>query len=191
MREAWNAVVGWMREHAPHLLESLAPPASEEEIRETERALRVRFPAHLKWLYRRHNACTPWYAGVPLDGAYWLPLAEVRAQWAMYNEVREDGLAAGTWTDFPGTDYAKGSWVPKWVVITSSNGGGWGHWVDLAPGPQGDRGQVLLVFPDDASVADESLPEWLLSYVCDLQAGKWLVSKAGGLYRQGYPDPAG
>ena len=57
----------------------------------------------------------------------------------MYKQVRDDGLKAGMWTDFPG-EYAHESWIPKWVPITDSHGGGWGHWVDLSPGPKGEKG---------------------------------------------------
>ena len=48
MKQRWDQIVKWMRSRAPHLLEHLAPPASEAEIRATERALGVRFPADLK-----------------------------------------------------------------------------------------------------------------------------------------------
>jgi cell wall assembly regulator SMI1 len=188
MEEDWNQIIEWMRRHVPHILDQLAPPATAAEIRATERALKVRFPPELKWLYRRHNACVEWWRGLPLDGAYWLPLDEVQKQWATYNQVREDGLKCGMWTDIPG-EYAHGTWIPQWIPITDSHGGGWGHWVDLAPGPRGMKGQVLRVFSDSTSVADLSIGDWLMSYAYDLQRGEWLPSKSGGgLRRRGYPD---
>jgi cell wall assembly regulator SMI1 len=187
MKQRWDQIMKWMRSRAPHLLEQLAPPATEAEIREAERALGVRFPTDLKWLYRRHNATVEWWRGLPLDGAYWLPLDKVQEQWAMYKQVRDDGLKVGLWNDIPG-EVAHETWLPGWEPITDSHGGGWGHWVDLAPGPKGVRGQVLKVYSDSTSVVAESVREWIAEYAMALNDGEWALSKHGGLRRYNEPD---
>jgi cell wall assembly regulator SMI1 len=192
MEEAWAAVLAWYRDHpAPGVdLGALNPPANARQVRAAERFLGVTFSDELVWLYRRHNGLDHIRCGVTLAGCRFLSLAEMRSCWSKWKEVYDEMRADGSWYDEPGADCHK-TWIPGWVPFTDQwGGGGWGHWVDHEPGPEGDRGQVLLVFPDDASVQASSLRLWLWDFVEELEAGKWVPARHGGIRRIDRPDGA-
>ena len=52
---AWQQIHSWLDLHAPEILASLRPGATEAELDEAERTLKVRFPAALRVLYRIHD----------------------------------------------------------------------------------------------------------------------------------------
>jgi cell wall assembly regulator SMI1 len=99
MKEAWEAVLAWYRDHptAGVDLTALNPPASEDDIRATERFLKVRLPKELKWLYRRHDGLDPARCGVTLDGCQFLSLEEMRSVWKMWKDVYDSMRAQNTW----------------------------------------------------------------------------------------------
>lgn len=55
MEHIWKRIENWLEEHAPAVLESLAPGATEEEIRATEEILNVTFPADFRESYMIHD----------------------------------------------------------------------------------------------------------------------------------------
>ena len=175
-----------MRSNAPELLLGLAPPATDAEIEDTERFLAVTFPDEVRWLYRQHNGSID-YTGPPLDGGIWLSLEGMRRTWTMWKDTYEAYSRAGVWNDIPGV-YAHETWIPRWVPLTDSMGAGWTHWVDLDPGPKGTLGQILLVYSDSTAVVAPSICQWLWNYLGELEAGKWVRSKNGGLRRHDHPD---
>jgi len=52
---AWQQIHSWLDLYAPQILASLRPGATEAELDEAERTLKVRFPAALRVLYRIHD----------------------------------------------------------------------------------------------------------------------------------------
>ena len=52
---AWQQIHSWLALHAPQILASLKPGATEAELDDAERTLKVKFPAALRVLYRIHD----------------------------------------------------------------------------------------------------------------------------------------
>jgi F-box protein 3 len=52
---AWQQIHSWLGLHAPQILASLRAGATEAELDDAERTLKVRFPAALRVLYRIHD----------------------------------------------------------------------------------------------------------------------------------------
>jgi F-box protein 3 len=52
---AWQQIHSWLDLHAPQILASLRPGATEAELDDAERMLKVQFPAALRVLYRIHD----------------------------------------------------------------------------------------------------------------------------------------
>ena len=120
-----------------------------------------------------------YYNGPRPHGDIWLSLEGMRRTWTMWKDTYDASRRAGVWNDIP-RGYAHETCIPGWVPLTDSGGGGWGHWIDLDPGPKGTLGQILMVFSDSTAVVAPSICEWLWNYVGDFEAGKWVRSKNGG-----------
>ncbi|MFG3352709.1 SMI1/KNR4 family protein [Streptomyces sanyensis] len=55
VRDAWNRIDTWLREHAPRTFATLRPPAGPEEVASAQEALGVVFPTDLVASLLRHN----------------------------------------------------------------------------------------------------------------------------------------
>lgn len=55
VNRAWERIETWLGEHAPRSAASLRPPATDEAITRTQRAIGVRLPAELVASLRRHD----------------------------------------------------------------------------------------------------------------------------------------
>src|SRR5579884_1529995 len=72
MREIWDIIEDWLAANTPWIYESLAPPATDDEIREAEVALGLTFPDDLRESYRIHNGQKPWRPFIDVQGTGFL-----------------------------------------------------------------------------------------------------------------------
>src|SRR5262249_39429588 len=55
MKQIWERIHTWLRQHAPAVLDSLRPGATEETLRAAEEAMGVKLPADVRQSYRIHD----------------------------------------------------------------------------------------------------------------------------------------
>jgi cell wall assembly regulator SMI1 len=176
---AWSRIERWARKHLPELLDGLAKGASPKQIATLERTLGQELPEELRESFALHDGQdkegqpTGLVFGLPL-----LPLAEVARHWKTWsglvaeNDELRDGmksLPAGAIQ----LDYANTGWIP----LTFDWGGN--HLgVDLAPGPKGTVGQVIVFGRDETTkcVAATSWGAFLTDLADQLEAGNFTIT---------------
>ena len=185
MDEIWNRIEAWLNANAPEVAAGLNPPASPDELADTERELGVRFPESVRASFLRHDGQSPDSPGL-LDGWEWLSLERVRTEWRVWKELLDDGTFAESESDADGLQVQREWWHPAWIPLTYS-GSGDHHCVDLAPGPLGTPGQIIEMWHDEGSrgVVAPSFEAWLADFANELEAGEFTLSdEYGGLVRR-------
>ena len=176
MDESWTRIEAWLNANAPAVAAGLNPPASPDELAETERYLGVRFPDGVRASFLRHDGQSPdspWM----LDGWELLSLGRIRNEWAVWKELLDDGSFADTESDTDGSAVRTDWWHPAWIPLTY-DGGGNHHCLDLAPGPHGAPGQIIEMWHDEGSrpVVAPSFEDWLAGFADALEAGELAFS---------------
>lgn len=164
--DIWDRFEAMLRVHAPALLGSLCPPATETEIVEAESAMGVRFPEEVRQAYLRHNGSTSDREAGNGSGlffvpfSWWASLEEAVGNWHLMVQVSEtlrDGDPEGLFATYkPWWDDLKIRpvwWNEKWIPIGLS-GTATSVYFDLDPAPKGTVGQLL----GDGGMQD---PQWV------------------------------
>lgn len=162
---SWKRIEDWFAHHLPQVIDDLRPPATDDEIRTTERILGVTFPDDVRALYRIHDGqwedTTGVFFGMPL-----LPLHHIVAEWRSWIDNIDPGtneeLSEGCTSDPEDAIqclYTCRGWIPL-----SHDHGGNHLGIDLAPGPRGESGQIINFGRDeqDKFVLASSLDDFLL-----------------------------
>lgn len=187
MKTIWDRIHVWLAAHAPDVLESLAPGATDEQIRAAEEAMAVTLPDDVRACYRIHNGQRPvlvnvtYWAGlrcVPafLHGENWASLDRMVHQWRMKKELLDGGTFDGI-SSRPTGPIRSDWWHPKWLPVTEDTTG-YVKCLDLAPSSGGDVGQVIFWCHDDAGrgVLATSFTAWLKNFTYALEAGQYVTA---------------
>jgi cell wall assembly regulator SMI1 len=181
MKTIWDRIHVWLAEHAPEVLASLRPPATNEQVRAAEEAMGVHFPADVKACYRIHDgqgAVEGEYEPPGfLYGWEWHSLEDVLGEWRTHKELVDDGTFTSDIRSNPRGPIRDDWWHPKWIPLTA-NGGGDHHCLDLAPKRGGRVGQIIIWWHDDSHrvVLARSLTQWLADFADELEAGEYTTS---------------
>src|ERR1051326_7666845 len=85
VEEIWQQIEGWMSQHAPHLLQQIAPGADEEALTQLERDLDITLPDDMRASYRRHDG------GYRIKLVGWpmsiVPVKEILSIWKVLREL--------------------------------------------------------------------------------------------------------
>jgi uncharacterized protein (TIGR02996 family) len=165
-RGAWARLERWCRDHHPGL-SGPGPGATVAQIDALERTIGQQLPADVREWFALRNGCVNLMFGtdsVSTEGAehYWNMWRRV----AGHNEEFRECMEA-----FPpeavAVDYTNAGWVP----LTSAGSNHIG--IDLAPGPKGVRGQVIIFGrdEDEKCVLADSWGEFLSDYATFLESG--------------------
>ncbi len=174
--ESWRRIEDWLAAHLPEVRDALHPGATDAALDALEAVIGQPLPADVRASLRLHNGqrdrnaagnvVTGVVFGLPL-----LPLAETEDAWLGWQdtlrEYGDDPLMNDPSASHPPGAIQLRYIVSGWIPLTHDSGGN--HFgVDLDPGPDGTRGQVITFGPDD----DEKYvvaPSWgrLLRYVAD------------------------
>lgn len=143
MQALWARIGRWYEKNAPSYASDLANAtgASQEEIENLERKLKVELPwdfkAHLLMYGRSDRVGFYQYSG--------LSVAQIERWWSGLESLRKDG----TWKDIEPRELSADDheikwtwWHAKWVPF-AVDGGGNLYCLDLAPDRRGHRGQVI------------------------------------------------
>jgi cell wall assembly regulator SMI1 len=166
---SWRRIDRWLTEHAPGW-QPLRPGASEQEIRETEKALGMVLPDDIRDSYRVHDGSTP--GGFFPTGlrCLLLPLTGIVRAWTMWKGLVESGTFEDSHPRFVAPGVRRDWWNTGWVPFTS-NGGGDCDCVDLAPTRGGKVGQIITMNHETGEhrLLALSLRDWLHQFANDLE----------------------
>ncbi len=178
--ELWQRIDTWLQTFAPARAARLGPGATPEELAEVEAALGLTLPGDFKASYCIHNGA--WGGDYLLMGfPDFYPLSQILSLGKMFHALHQKPGWPGKEPYFL-SDPARRSlpvqpvWHhPQWVAF-AGDGGGFQWCIDLAPTPDGTRGQVIA-YDHEEGPADLLFPrfEALLSIYADqLEAGFYL-----------------
>lgn len=193
IRTAWRRLKRWSAANLPQNGED-RPPASEEQLREFEAAIRAKLPKDVRESYKVYDGqCAG--RGI-IYGLAVVPLRESLGHWRDwvdgYGESLKDGSAADLdsgCSSFP-NGYVRPVYFDKgWVPLTYDSGGN--HiGVDLNPGPKGTHGQVIVFGRDDEfhRVLALSWGQFLTDLADELEAGNYGLDMTDQDYPEFHPD---
>ena len=189
MRDLWDRLESYLREHAPAVLATLNPPASDAQIRDAERRLARKLPPDLLASLKVHDGQRQ--DRMPLIPAEHDKRSRRIATWgepaSLETIVRatlvERGLfeRAPEWVDSyelrgPVRRDGKWDWIDFCAPGTSDRLA-----VDLSPAPGGTPGQVLSVFRDNEIVVlAENYRAWFEQLVDRYEAGRYFFKEEEG-----------
>jgi cell wall assembly regulator SMI1 len=186
MKTIWNRIHVWLTAHAPDVLESLRPGATEEAIRAAEEEMGVTLPDDVRSCYRIHDGQQPVLVNVTywpglrtvpgfLYGDPWRGLRDMVEYWRDLKSLLGDfaGISSS-----PRGPIRSDWWHPKWLPVTKWGGGGDLRCLDLAPKSRGKVGQVISWYHDDPArgVLAKSFTEWLAAFARDLERGQYTTA---------------
>jgi cell wall assembly regulator SMI1 len=180
MKVVWDRIHTWLRAHAPAVLDSLGPGATDAEIREAESEMDITFPDDVRAAYRIHDGQghgePEWEIPSFLYGWEWMCLDRVVGDWGILKSLLDRGTFADA-RSAPRGPIRNDWWHPKWIPLTH-DGGCSHHCLDLDPGRGGRVGQVILWWKDQgaARVPAPSFGEWLARFADELEAGRYTTS---------------
>lgn len=174
--DLWRRFETWLKAEAPATLATLQDGATPEEIAATEALLGVSFPDDVRASYLLHNGQTD-YANGLLGGREFLSLARIQREWKIWKELL-DGGDLGDDCGAPSPEIQGDWWNPKWIPLTH-DGGGNHDCLDLAPTPQGNVGQIISFWHDEATrtVEAKSFTAWLAGFVEGCETGVYVFSE--------------
>ncbi|ODQ51914.1 cell wall assembly and cell proliferation coordinating protein, partial [Saitoella complicata NRRL Y-17804] len=198
--ESWRRIDRWAEEHYHELWDQLSYPATVPDVEELEQQLGVSLPRDVvESLYVHDGQERGGYPTGILFGVTLLDCEEILEEWNLWRSVagRDDeallsgGEAAAQVQAILAKQssrpegavkhrYAHPGWVPLGKDFQGNNIG-----VDLAPGPTGRWGQIIL-FGRDQDVKYVIARSWgsLLAGVADeLDGGKWSIEEESGELR--------
>ena len=177
--ESWQRIDDWLEVHAPQVWKGLQPGVSKEEMHQAESIMGVTFPEEYRASYSIHNGSNRQY--ILMGQAEFISLHEVVERWKMYQDLLQDG----SWAQQKPERIAEIThpplliqpvWRhPKWISFLDMGGGD--EWcLDLAPGPEGQEGQVLVWWHETGPdrVIFSNIAALLENYADGLEAGLYL-----------------
>ena len=141
IEQTFNEIKQILSREFPELVNSLNPPATEEEIKKTEEIIGLSFPDDLKILYLMHNG-QKGYSGL-FFGLCFIDLETMVQEWQSWHDVGQDDLDSLD-TNIISIPYhwIKEKYVNNHCIAISKDGGGNNIVIDLAPDESGISGQV-------------------------------------------------
>jgi cell wall assembly regulator SMI1 len=158
MKDVWSRLERWCQQHMPEVLKSLELGASESMLQATERRLGgQRLPEDVRESFKLHNGQDEESTGL-LFGLRLLSLVEVEQFWSNFPGPGDEVNQEDSYKSVPEGAVQRLFTHPGWIPLTYDNGGNW-LGVDLAPGPQGQVGQVII-FGRDEHTKYVVAPDW-------------------------------
>lgn len=171
-----HSLVAWFQEHLPLVAADLNPGADATAIASLEAKIGVVFPRELEEFYQLHNGQKGDSPGF-FYGLEFSPLDQVASQWQTWADILHTDPDMNE--PMPGSSNPPGAiqefyFDLAWIPIAHDYGGNQ-LGIDLNPGPQGHKGQVINYGPDenDKYVLAPSLTDFLEWFYRELEAGNY------------------
>jgi cell wall assembly regulator SMI1 len=163
----------------------------QREPRSTPTAHRAgapkKLPEDFRDFYKVHNGQEADVDGL-IDAEEILSIDRIKEQWGIWKELYDNGTFTGKHSD-PDDGIKDDWWNPRWIPFTF-DGAGNHYCLDLDPDEDGEAGQVIRMWHDDAERIHlaYSFGEFIEGYVEDMEAGELHYSEEyGGIF---YTDEA-
>lgn len=207
---SWSRIEVWCEENYPELYDQLCTPASINDINELEYSLDCSLPIEVRDSLQVHDGQER--GGRPtglMFGGMFMDCEEMLDEWKNWRIVDRDYLQSGS-TGMGSSDEAGPSSAaeigrndlqarqacqpegsvqtvyshPGWIPMVRDWGGNYIA-VDLAPGPNGTWGQIILFGRDYDTkfVISRSWAHFLAMLADDLQSSNWFVEEESGELR--------
>jgi len=178
MKRTWDRIHVWLAGHAPRVLASLRPGATDEAIRAAEAELSASLPDDVRACYRIHDGQAAserllGWAPSFLYGQEWYALERVLDSWRVLKRLAGAGIFTRRRSQ-PDGPIRKEWWHPAWIPLTSDHTA-CHYCLDLAPLARGNVGQIILWQNDDPGRLLEatSFRAWLDDFADELEDGVW------------------
>ncbi|MCD9120615.1 SMI1/KNR4 family protein [Cupriavidus sp. UGS-1] len=176
--QLWKRLDTLLLERAEPMYAILKPPAQSADIDALEHTLRLRLPDDARQCYMCHGGqhFQDWNSLAFFPFLYWHDLDRIREDTKFLSTFREEGIAADGNADMwfqPNDSIAAHQcvrfdyWNPKWIPIAKSVTGV-RLFIDLAPGPAGRVGQLVVWEQDNNANAQLVVAPSLAAYLSDM-----------------------
>lgn len=190
LRQAWAAWLSALEHKGVEARAVLRPGATEEQVVELEAAVGSRLPKDVRDLYLladgqedifkiedvpRGRQLAPLFGGYEFNS-----LEEVAFHWLSWREIREQSTLEeldatyNVHVDVRAGDpvrkaYTHAAWIPF-----ATDGGGNSLAIDLDPAPGGERGQIIVIGPDEDTrrVLASGLAPFLAALASMMEVGR-------------------
>ncbi|WP_224364241.1 ankyrin repeat domain-containing protein [Hyalangium versicolor] len=178
MERLWKRIGAWYAKNNAAYAKSVEQtrPAKPEEISTLEKALGAELPLDFRAFLLRFGGGSP-PGEVPMSISEYevLPVRRILERWKGLEELREKGTFADTEPHELSESQEEVAWTwwhSGWVPLAQDSGGNL-YCVDLAPGPEGQLGQVIKWEMHDGPLSPraESLEDFFGEYLEGLEDG--------------------
>jgi cell wall assembly regulator SMI1 len=149
----WNGFDAVLTEKAPEILRQLRPPAKAEDLTAARQATGLELPAELISAYLAHDGQDrQWRSYFHLFGMYrWNSIADLVDSYLQKTDLVKQALSRGTELEVlvqdestlePDQLVRADLWNPAWIPFAWDPAGA-ALLLDMAPGPAGQKGQVV------------------------------------------------
>jgi cell wall assembly regulator SMI1 len=170
---SWKRIDAWLKKNAPHVYEGLSPGATEAQIAEVERKLKVELPPDVRASWRVHDGGGEESNLLPpseKDGLAFSPLS--------LKQMARDYKSQRSWV----------GWEKGWLPIAANLAGDY-QCVDLASddGDPATRGRVIEFLHElsDYEPLATSLADRLRDLAGGLESGKYRYDEETGVGERG------
>ncbi|WP_044278717.1 ankyrin repeat domain-containing protein [Myxococcus stipitatus] len=175
----WKRIQTWYETHHPPFAEHLANarPATTAKVNALEKGLGMQLPLDLRaFLLRFGGKTKPGLHPMSIAEYDVLPVEQVLDRWKGLRGLVEEGAFKKARPHELPKDQQEVKWTwwhPGWVPLAEDSGGNL-YCVDLDPGPQGKRGQVIQweVHGGPLRLGTDSLEEFFEHYLSRLERGR-------------------
>jgi cell wall assembly regulator SMI1 len=181
IRETWALIEEALRAHAPQLVDTLAPPASDLQIAKVERSIGLQLPRDLETSLRCHNGQhDPTRLWSFTDGGMLLSTDGIAENWGIVESVHRDLLRQPP----PVPGYSPPPWWKSTLIPITDDEGNM-ICVDTDPALGSERGQVIWHFRVDGltGAIAESYGQWLTNIASRIRDGDLCIERESSYLR--------
>jgi cell wall assembly regulator SMI1 len=191
VKRFWHDLESWLKQTAPHWLETLPPPVSEDKLEALESHLGFMLPEEFKASYRIHDGLGeskllrlerhqyPQFQvyGILHETVWdWLPLEAIAPTYTQRLDIYKDIFPEAAFEQVEGVTSLKGPvkshhWNECWIPFQTLNGADIVTYLDLDPAEGGVVGQIIQQDMEGChqEVVASSLSEWLERHLENLK----------------------
>lgn len=157
---------------------------TDKKIASVEKTIGKALPEDFKQFYKVHNGEIENGQGILL-GEEFLSVERIIEEWNIWKDLLdnkefiEDGVAIES---EPDAGIKNNWWNPFWIPFTY-DGSGNHICIDLDPSQDGNYGQIIRMWHDDATreLLANNFTEWITAYTDDLEKGNFVFSDDYGV----------
>jgi cell wall assembly regulator SMI1 len=180
MKEIWKSIELVLDKIAPEIKDNLNDGVTDADVLQLEEEIKAKLPIEFVDFYKVHNGQTSESAGF-MECEEFLSFERILDEWGKWkylldrNAFEENNKPI---TSDPDTGIKNNWWNPLWIPITY-DGSGNHYCLDLDPTSEGNYGQIIRMWHDDASrsLIATSFKEWITDYSNKLNSGQLVYSE--------------